>query len=223
MYNYEIDFLDSCVEYFQATANASLRLSFSGPSSSGKTACLSRLMLLLEQLPFSVELRPSISRTHVKAVSTTTQRSETFQQQLFDEAVSENLKMYCSNSQIQLYDRILLDGYVYVLNYGQMTASFLEQYAKAVFHEIQQLDYSILFQRAVFVDDGTRREFDKNFSDDFIRDFQKHWPCTETPLLILPKVIGIDDLYLSLLATISHHLRERLKPTQMKQLRSSVS
>jgi len=177
--------------------------SFSGPSSSGKSAVIQMLREHFEKLGKSVETRPSLSRVHVpKEMSLEERSSAQFQLFLLDEALKLESSVLEKKSDIVLLDRTILDGYVYLYEYDTATTEQLEGYYSKVTEVLESYTASFFLNAVIWSDDTLRKEYDRQFATQFKAQFFRFWPTTSSAVVEVPAIVGIEEIVNFILPTI---------------------
>lgn len=187
-----------------------ISISFSGPSSSGKTCLRKSWTKLCKAANWSVGERPSVVRQLLQADATLAERgAATFQMKLLEESIKVERQLRDSAADIILFDRNFMDGYLYNLRYQTLSVEQLEYYWAQTLLEISKFDICFLLEPVCFIeDDGHRKKFDLEFQETFCEDFRKHWPKQLTTLVTLPKIVGLDKVYERSLFEAQHQLQK---------------
>lgn len=174
-----------------------LLFSISGPSSSGKSEVLQQLQDWIQSLGLTVKIRGSVSRNTFTDQTTLEDRKDPkVQMQMLKEAVELETSLINDNeTQVILADRTILDGYVYFKEYATGSEAEYEYYHDEVTRMLGNYSKSFCLSPVVFKEDSIRKEFDKNFAEKFISDFQSNWPeMLKSQLFCIEPIYGIDNI-----------------------------
>lgn len=186
-----------------------LRISFSGPSSSGKSEMIQRTKEWFESLGLSVGVRASESRKTFTETTTLEERgSASTQLKLLEDACAAEKELLASANDILLLDRTILDGYVYFKQYQTGTEQQYAEYYNRVVEMLAVYDMSFLFNAVVFKEDGIRKSFDRQFANTFVEQYTTLWPSTANKLISIRPIDGLDETFLevknSILTSLEH-------------------
>lgn len=180
-----------------------LRLSISGPSSSGKSAVIAALQDYFESEGKRVVIRPSLSRLHSgEATSLETRMSAKHQLFLLSEAIKADEAALREKADVYIFDRTIHDGYVYNLEYATLSSEELSKYFHDVKAALTNYDISFFLNAVVWSEDSVRLDYDKNFAESFKKLFFDHWPKENSSLVEVPPVLGIENLLSFILSAI---------------------
>jgi nicotinamide riboside kinase len=219
--------LPELIQQHRKSGNGPVVISISGASSSGKTETLKQLRELFTTLGLNVETRPSLSRKHLTTTTSLEQRkSAEFQMLLLNAALEADIAARQTDADVILADRTILDGLLYFEEYSTGSDDDLQTYRQNVYETLSSYTVAVLLDRVVFVDDGgIRKDFDKNFGETFHSRFKQRWSelALDTPLLVMPKIYGLNQLASAVLSAVTDSLFSELTLSTKSLSTSSTS